>query len=415
MYRGAAHTQISATGQPDLSADPQFPGGTAPPCLVVQGRYSRDSPITQTSQPTNQCPALPGWYNQNPYPRATPLAILKRLLPALFDRPAKTAGIQTAPIGTPNPGVRIVDGKIVPNYACQTEIVSHCNLSCRDCNHLSPIAKKGFVDPESLQRDFAILAKVYKPLFVYLTGGEPLLHPDIIPVIKAVRASGISDRIRVLTNGVLLPRMKDEFWASIDHLEISVYPDSRIDTAMVERWKDQAKAFGVLLEIYDFKEFRRSFSRRGSDDKALVERIYRACKPAHVWGCHYIQNGYVYKCPQSLFIPRMLALSEEEGTRDGIRLRDEPGFRDELYAYLTSPEPLHACRNCLATAGVQRPLVQARPKDWLSHQEGPLESMVDYDELARIEAEMHIQKRDHIKELVAYWNAGSANDRKSPL
>jgi len=329
--------------------------------------------------------------------------MLETVFPSLSHRPNPAAETQpkpAKPVGIPNPGVRIVDGKIIPHYACQTELVSHCNLSCRDCNHLSPIAKKGYADPDVLHRDFSILAKVYRPLLVYLTGGEPLLHPDIVTAIKAVQASGISDRIKVLTNGLLLPRMKDAFWESIDDLEISVYPGSPIEPAAIQRYKDMAKAFGVHLEVYSFTEFRQSFSLPGTQNRALVKRIYRACKAAHVWGCHYLRDGYVYRCPQSAFLPRMLVGPEAENTRDGIKLRDAPDFREELYAYLTSSEPLQACDHCLATAGIQRPHIQTRPKEWVLDQHEILDNLVDYEELMRIEAEMNIQKPDPIKTLI---------------
>jgi organic radical activating enzyme len=303
--------------------------------------------------------------------------------------------------------VRIVDGKIIPNYACQAEIVSHCNLSCQDCNHLSPIASKRFVVPEAIHRDFSILAKVYRPRFVILTGGEPLLHPDICAVIEAVRSSGISQRIRILTNGLLLPRMGDQFWESIDDLEISIYPNSKLDDTMLQTYTDKAKDFGVLLEVFQFDTFRRTFSRQGTSDKALVKRIYRSCKIAHTWGCHYLDEGFFYKCPQAAFIPRMLELPEAERRRDGIQLRDDPALLDELYAYLTSPEPLLGCKNCLATSGIERPHIQVRPNEWISHQEGPTESLLDLEKMARNEAELHIQRTDQIKELIAY-SAGEA-------
>lgn len=326
--------------------------------------------------------------------------MLEKIFPSLLRRPKPTVETQTKPVGILNPGVRIVDGKITPNYACQTELVSHCNLSCRDCNHLSPLARKGYADPATLHRDFSILAKVYRPLLVYLTGGEPLLHPDIVTAITAVRASGISDRMRVLTNGLLLPRMKDAFWESIDDLEISIYPDSPIDPTALQRYKDKAKAFGVRLEVYYFTDFRLSFSLPGTQNRALVKRIYRACKSVHVWGCHYVHDGHVYKCPQSAFLPRMLVGSEAVNTHDALKLRDAPDFREELYAYLTSPEPLQACNHCLATAGMRRPHVQTRPTEWRLHQNEILDNLVDYDELMRIEAEMDIQKPDSIKTLV---------------
>jgi len=332
--------------------------------------------------------------------------VLGKFLASLLGHPHKTAEVQAESIGIPNPGVRIVEGKIIPHYACQTDIVGQCNLACRDCDHISPIAQHRYADPESLHRDFSILAKVYQPRLVQLLGGEPLLHPRIVPVIQAVRASGISDRVMVITNGLLLPHMQDAFWENLDDLEISIYPGSHPDPKSMESFKAKARAFNVRLEIYYYKEFRRVFSLSGNHNPALVERIYRSCKKVHIWGCHSVYDGHLYKCPQSIFIPRMLGLATGEYPRDGIELRDDPGFRDRLYAYLTAPEPLHACRHCLATAGVLRPHIQVQPKDWLSHQDGTLESWVDYEELARIEAEMHIQKPDHIKELLERQDVG---------
>ena len=326
--------------------------------------------------------------------------MLETFLPSILGRLKKTAASPPKAAGIANPGVRIVDGKIVPHYAFQVDIVDQCNLACRDCNHISPIAKNRFTNPETLHRDFSILAKVYQPQLVQLLGGEPLLHPDIVTVIKAVRASGISDRVMVVSNGLLLPRMRDEFWENLDDLEISIYPDSKLDQKLIENFQAKATEHEVRLEVYYYKEFRRGFSIPGTQNQALVERIYRSCKAVHVWGCHSLYEGYIYKCPQSTFIPRMLGLAKEKHTRDGLELRDAPDFRDELYAFLTSPEPLQACRNCLATAGSMRPHTQVRPRDWLAEHDGPLESMVDYQELRRIEAEMHIQKPDHIKELL---------------
>lgn len=326
--------------------------------------------------------------------------MLKQWLSKWLSHRPQAAAAAAPAIGVPNPGVRIIDGRIVPHYACQTDLVTHCNLACRDCDHLSPIARKGFASPETLYRDFSRLAKVYRPQRMQVLGGEPLLHPQIVEAMHALRASGISDRIMVVTNGVLLARMPDAFWESIDDLEISVYPGSEPDAAERACFKAKAAAFGVTLELYEFSEFRRVFSNRAARDEALVRRIYRSCKKVHVWGCHSVYDGYLYRCPQSAFVPKLLGLPEDQHRRDGLKLHDGPGLRDELFAFLTDPEPLQACRNCLATAGVLRPHVQVRPREWLEHQDGDWESLIDFDELARTEAEMAIQKPDHIKLLL---------------
>lgn len=301
---------------------------------------------------------------------------------------------------TPNPGVRILDGLIRPNYACQSEIVRHCNMSCADCNHLSPLVKKAIVDPEELFRDYSLLAKVYRPELIYLTGGEPLLHPDIPGVVQAVKESGISSRVRILSNGVLLSRMTDAFWEAIDDLEVSIYPSSKLQAEEVNEWKDKARRFGVHLEVFRFAEFRRSFSLEPYQDQVLLKRVFDACKQAHVWGCHYVDSGYIYRCPQSVFLPRMLELPESQQRRDGLKLREGGDFQQELYQFLTASKPLEACRNCLGTAGVLRPHVEVRRSDWKPHQQGIIESLVDFEELSSIEAEMNNRRRDHIKDLV---------------
>jgi len=85
--------------------------------------------------------------------------------------------------------------------ALEVDVVDHCNITCRSCVHLSPIAPKAFVDPEQLERDLSLLARCFALRFI-LVGGEPMLHPRLPSVADAVRRSGIADKIILLTNGV---------------------------------------------------------------------------------------------------------------------------------------------------------------------------------------------------------------------
>jgi hypothetical protein len=57
-------------------------------------------------------------------------------------------------------------------------------------------------------------------------------------------------------------------------------------------------------------------------------------------------------------IPKGMSLGPEATYRNGIKIDDSPGFRDRLLSYLTSPEPLPACHNCLGSAG-----------KWFEHQQ----------------------------------------------
>ncbi len=99
----------------------------------------------------------------------------------------------------------VADGKIQADHL-ELNIVHHCNLSCRACNHAAPRMPKHFAAPEALYRDLSLLGRYYRPASVHLLGGEPLLHPRLGDVVEAVRASGICPCIRIVTNGLLLLR-----------------------------------------------------------------------------------------------------------------------------------------------------------------------------------------------------------------
>ena len=103
----------------------------------------------------------------------------------------------------------------VHNNACEINVVEHCNLSCRSCSHVSPAFRRTVIDPDALERDLSLLAEHYKVGTVRLLGGEPLLHPDLGAVVDAVRRSGIGERICVVTNGLLLPRMPRALWEAV--------------------------------------------------------------------------------------------------------------------------------------------------------------------------------------------------------
>ncbi len=270
---------------------------------------------------------------------------------------------------------RIVDGRIL-NRRCEINVAEHCNLSCRGCTHLSPVMPKSFVDPATVFRNLRALSLSYHAKVVRLLGGEPLLHPDLLSVIDAVRRSGVCDSISLTTNGLLLPRMTGEFWSAIDVVEVSLYPKRSIKEEAQASCQDQANRHNVALRFHAFDEFQESYSEIGTDDDDLVRRIYTTCNVAHRWRCHNVIDGWFYRCPQSHFIPKVL--DEEVGSQhaDGILIEDTPAFRPRLLAYLQSPEVPRACRNCLGSSGRFEAHAQIKRVDFRRRQRAPSEDLV---------------------------------------
>ena len=61
-------------------------------------------------------------------------------------------------------------------------LTDHCNLSCVRCSHFSPLAKSSFfIDVHLFERDCCRLAELTGGDVdeIQLSGGEPLLHPEV--------------------------------------------------------------------------------------------------------------------------------------------------------------------------------------------------------------------------------------------
>jgi MoaA/NifB/PqqE/SkfB family radical SAM enzyme len=120
---------------------------------------------------------------------------------------------------------RIVDAKAV--YA-QLVITEDCNLSCSYCNEYRPGAAP--IPLPILQARVEQLAAL--GVLVYdLLGGEPLLHPDLVPLIRFMKATPHEQIVVLISNGFGLtaPTVAALNDAGLDLLQISV--DSIVPTA----------------------------------------------------------------------------------------------------------------------------------------------------------------------------------------
>ena len=94
-----------------------------------------------------------------------------------------------------------------------------CNLSCAYCNEYDQVSKP--VPLELLLRRVDDLASRGTSI-ITISGGEPLLHPELEQVVSDIRRRGII--ATVITNGYLLTeqRIKGLNAARLDYLQISI-------------------------------------------------------------------------------------------------------------------------------------------------------------------------------------------------
>lgn len=311
----------------------------------------------------------------------------------------RLAGLRNYIPGTylgPGRNVRLFNGKLRPPFSCSVVAVEHCNLTCRDCNHASPVVPADFAKPAKILPGLKNLAEVYRPRAINLIGGEPLLHPDLSGLISAVKSAGLGKYVSVTTNAQLLGRMPDSFWQEVNSLELSLYPGFELDATERSRLIAKAQHHHIRLIAYKFDRFRVTFSLRGTRDPELAERIFRTCEMAHLWGCHTIAEGHFFKCAQSIYVPQIpgCAASHPE-TTDGISLAAGEGLFDRLYRYLSSDKPLRACGFCLGTVGKTRPHRLVDPKSWPNEFDAPAEELIDFDRLDQLERNQPKRFKEH--------------------
>jgi len=97
--------------------------------------------------------------------------------------------------------------------------IRRCNLACAYCNeydkHSQPVALA------TMRERIDHLARL-RTANIEISGGEPLLHPDLDALIRHIRATGALAGL--ITNGYLLneKRIDDFNNAGLDHLQISI-------------------------------------------------------------------------------------------------------------------------------------------------------------------------------------------------
>lgn len=271
-----------------------------------------------------------------------------------------------------------IHDNIISSEIVEVNVADQCNLSCRGCSHLSPISRKKYYDPVQLSEELGALATVYHAKKLRLLGGEPLLHPNLVDVVSACRRSGISDKICVVTNGVLLDRISDELLDAIDILEISDYGGINLTESRASDLAQRVNDHNCVLRVLRFSHFRESYSETGTKDRGLIKDIYDTCLIAHKWACHNVENGYFYKCPQAHVLRNNMPKLKDTAARpSGVQILSNQNLFSDLRRYLMSPAPLLECKYCLGSVGKLYPHEQKKRVGWREFQTAPTEDLLD--------------------------------------
>jgi MoaA/NifB/PqqE/SkfB family radical SAM enzyme len=144
----------------------------------------------------------------------------------------------------------IAKGAVSTHHPLMAHIIPirRCNLSCAYCNEYDDVSKP--VPTEVMIKRINRLADLGTGV-ITLSGGEPLLHPELDEIIAAIRRR--SPMAAMITNGYLLTpdRVQKLNRAGLDHLQISI-DNVKPDDVSKKSLKVLDKKLQVLAEHADF-------------------------------------------------------------------------------------------------------------------------------------------------------------------
>lgn len=305
-------------------------------------------------------------------------------------------------------------------------LTSKCNLNCVYCEDFGARrnANASHAETETARHVLKLIRGVVDRLT--LTGGEPLLHPQVLDIVKYAKETLQFDQVTMLTNGALLREHEDvlpyldhivislddidpEFWVHIIDAPLSVATAIREN---IEWLAARQKHFGLTLTLntvitpqtisrietlFDFVDQHNlsiSFSPQAIKNwpaydllvspeyHALLKRLKkRKQEGTDIVGSHaYLQtlmDFNPYQCYPTL-APRVESngdliypckpIKDENNMQGGVvNLMDFEHWQDAISTLVESyGPPPRACTSCFQQCYAESSLMQARPLTMLS-------------------------------------------------
>lgn len=221
-------------------------------------------------------------------------------------------------------------------------IVAGCNLKCNNCsffcNYIDEIL---YVDIEEFKKDLKELSRKVKINRLRILGGEPLLHPKVSDFLIASRILFPESAICIVTNGILLTQVQEEFWQTLIKYNIA------LDISYYPIWKDNFKAIENLIKHHDIKNytikdsssFYNLLNKKGDSN---IKKTYQNCickKWINLW------NHKLYPCTNAFRVFYNKKFNTKLDIPKGFDIYKESG--ENLYKKLISEgKPSKACRFC---------------------------------------------------------------------
>lgn len=231
-------------------------------------------------------------------------------------------------------------------------ILDHCNLRCKGCDHFACVADPYLVPYETIHRDLDRLSEIFHGDYIMqiaVMGGEPLLHPDLLKILEDVRMHFPHTIIRLTTNGLLLLNQDDEFWHVCRENNVTIVNTKYPINLKFDKMKEKAEKEKVKFQFFEGtgehlvkKSFKKIINLKGNSNPT---QSFANCHISN-YG-NFLMEGKFYGCPFSCQSYRIFNKKFDQNLRmtendflDIYKVNDMKEFFD------FAARPKYYCRYC---------------------------------------------------------------------
>ncbi len=244
-------------------------------------------------------------------------------------------------------------------WACR-----HCNLNCKGCSSAAPICEEWFLNPNDLKKDLNRLLELQIDIHnIHILGGEPLLHPDLVSILKVTKEIYPNCNLGLLTNGILLDKMNNEFWITCKELSIKLYVTFFPIMSIEHRKK--------IISLIDSFELDAKYTDKKFFNKILnIKMIYSFDEITKNCGCKNavnLFNGCLARCPVPFVVPDLNRRFKSVFKLGGYINIYNAHSGDEIIDFLDKYNV--GCYNCSAYREIvpwERASTYPQLEDWLT-------------------------------------------------
>lgn len=229
-----------------------------------------------------------------------------------------------------------------------------CTLRCQDCGNFTPYLPQVHYEVDAVCDDFRRLSQVARVGSLQIQGGEALIYPGLVRLLKCVQSA--SSSITIATNGtrLLSPEQIEVIKAVGANIRISDYQISQQRSSELE---EQCKAHGIRSRLYRFAGGQGNWTDLGGkhmerNDDNETREIYETC-PFN--GCLTLENGIIARCSRATVSHHMQSFIPNEADFVAVRAIQPTQLRHKLANYIRHPIAMEACRYCRGNKGHQIP------------------------------------------------------------